>query len=61
MCDGYIMFQGHARESVSHFAKMVLVCPIHSNPSDYFMKVLSINYPKTEDDERYISRMNDHY
>ena len=34
---------------------------MQSNPGDYFMKVLTVNYPKTEVDEKHISFLNDHY
>ena len=34
---------------------------MHSNPSDYFMKILSINYPKTSDDDKYVKQLTDGY
>ena len=61
MMDGHITYQGPAKSSTLHFANAGLVCPTHSNPSDYFMRVLSVNYPKTEDDERHIEIINGHY
>jgi hypothetical protein len=61
MMDGHITYQGLAKDSTIHFAKAGLVCPIQSNPSDYFMRILSVNYPKTEDDERHIELINSHY
>lgn len=54
MVDGHIAYQGKASQSVGHFAKIGFNCPVHSNPADYFMRVLSVNYPKTEEDESVI-------
>ena len=61
MMDGHITYQGLAKDSTLHFAKAGLTCPIQSNPSDYFMRILSVNYPKTEDDEKHIELINSHY
>jgi ABC-type multidrug transport system ATPase subunit len=61
MVDGYIVYQGDAKKSVQHFAKLGFNCPVHSNPSDYFMKILSINYPKTSDEEILIKTLTDGY
>ena len=61
MADGHIMYQGLAKDSVHHFAKIGFVCPIHSNPADYFMRVLSVSYPKTSDDENLIKTLTSHY
>jgi hypothetical protein len=51
MMDGYIAYQGPVRESTLHFSKIGLTCPTRANPSDFFMKILSINYPKKQEDE----------
>jgi len=32
-----------------------------ANPADYFMKVLSVNYPKTSDDEKHIACLTSNY
>ncbi|TNV81788.1 hypothetical protein FGO68_gene14291 [Halteria grandinella] len=61
MVDGNIAFQGKASESVSHFARIGFNCPIHSNPADFFMKILSVNYPKTEEDEKVIKTLVNGY
>jgi ATP-binding cassette, subfamily G (WHITE), eye pigment precursor transporter len=61
MMDGYIVYQGLARESPLHFGSIGYSCPIHKNPSDYFMGILSVNYPKTSDDEKLIKSFNDAY
>ena len=61
MMDGYIVYQGNAKDSTSYFSTVGFQCPNRSNPGDYFMKVLTVNYPKTEVDEHHITTLNDHY
>jgi ABC-2 type transporter len=61
MMDGHIVYQGRARDSTTHFLKMGMNCPIHSNPADYYMRILSVNYPKHEEDETHIKIFTDHY
>jgi hypothetical protein len=38
-----------------------LNCPIRANPADFFMKVLSVNYPKLDEDNIKIKTILDHY
>jgi hypothetical protein len=54
MTDGHIVYQGPARDSTQHFNKINLRCPVTSNPADYFMRILSVNYPKQQEDEALI-------
>lgn len=61
MMDGFITYQGLAKDSVHHFAKIGLTCPLRSNPADFYMKILAVNYPKGPEDEKYIKRLSDHY
>lgn len=42
MCDGKVVYQGTARESIRHFEQAGLVCPSLSNPADFYMEVLYI-------------------
>ena len=46
MCDGNIVYQGDAKDSVKYFKDIKMPVPPRTNPADYFMKILSINYPK---------------
>ena len=43
------------------FSKLNYICPAQANPSDYFMRILSVNYPKTEKDDKMISAFTEHY
>ena len=61
MMDGYVVFQGRTKDSTAHFAKMGMICPASSNPADFYMKVLAVNYPKTEDDDRQVAAVVNHY
>ena len=51
MADGYIVYQGEAKKSPLYFSSIGFYCPTFANPADYYMKRLSINYPKTQFDE----------
>lgn len=61
MMDGHIVYQGGAIESTNHFSAIGLVCPMLVNPTDFFMKILSVNYPKQEEDEVKIKAILNHY
>ncbi|TNV86565.1 hypothetical protein FGO68_gene1560 [Halteria grandinella] len=61
MMDGHIVYQGGAIESTNHFSDIGLVCPMLVNPTDFFMKILSVNYPKLEEDEAKIKIILNHY
>ena len=38
-----------------------MVCPSQTNPADYYMRVLAVNYPKQEADEKQVKFIVDHY
>ena len=44
----------------SHFTGM-FDFPRFCNPADIAMKILSINYPKKQEDEAYVQRLVDNY
>jgi hypothetical protein len=54
MIDGHVAFQGYAQNLPSHFAKIGQVCPTRQNPSDFYMKYLSVVYPINEQDNKKI-------
>ena len=51
MCDGHIVYQGSPLEAPAHFAKGNLMFPKFTNPADHAMKLLSVSYPKKDEDE----------
>jgi hypothetical protein len=55
MCDGHIMYQGEAKESASYFKQVGIPCPKYANPSDFYMKVMTVDYPKTLSDEKKVA------
>jgi hypothetical protein len=61
MMDGNIVYQGLAKDSTLHFAKKGLQCPLRTNPADYFMRVLSVNYPISEQDKINVDSIVQHY
>ncbi len=61
MMDGYVVYQGKAKESTSYFAQLGHICPTMSNPADFYMKILSVNYPKGEEEEKKIGFLMSSY
>lgn len=61
MCDGFIVYQGDAKQSVQHFKMINRPVPPFTNPADFFMKILSVRYPKTDEDEKNIEDLNRNY
>lgn len=61
MMDGYCVYQGDARNSVVFFGSHGHELPAKYNPADFFMKPLTINYPKQESDLKRIASFNDMY
>ena len=61
MCDGNIVYQGEARKSAAYFKNIGIPCPTYSNPADFFMRALTINYPKTENDIKKIDYISKQY
>jgi energy-coupling factor transporter ATP-binding protein EcfA2 len=50
MMDGNIAFQGYACQLAPYFLKLGQPCPTFQNPSDFYMKKLSVSYPLSKDD-----------
>ena len=50
MQDGHIIYQGPAKESAYYFEAIGMGFPQYSNPADYFISKLLINYPKQKED-----------
>jgi ABC-type multidrug transport system ATPase subunit len=61
MADGFTVFQGDAGESMEYFRTLKFNVPRRCNPADFFMKVLSIKYPKQADDEEKLTHLNNAY
>lgn len=40
LVEGKFIYQGNAQNSISYFQKIGFSCPIHSNPSDYYMQIM---------------------
>ena len=56
MCDGHIVYQGPPKAVTQHFDGM-FVFPKFANPADIAMKILSINYPKKPEDDKYVDSL----
>ncbi len=53
LVDGNVVYHGGARESTHYFSKIGLPVPAHSNPTDFYMKVMNkegimLNYIEQE-------------
>ena len=57
MCDGHIVYQGSPLEAPAHFAKGNLMFPKFTNPADHAMKLLSVSYPKKDEDEALVQKV----
>ena len=55
------MYQGDAKKSVNYFSMINRPVPRFCNPADFFMKILSINYPKQQADEEKLEYLNRNY
>lgn len=61
MADGNIVYQGDAKASVKYFEGIGMPVPRFANPADFFMKVLSIKYPKEQEDLDKLEKLNRSY
>lgn len=61
MADGFIVYQGDAGDSMEHFRNLKFTVPRFANPADFFLKALSINYPKRKEDEEKLQTLTNSY
>ncbi|CDW80485.1 abc transporter family protein [Stylonychia lemnae] len=61
MCDGNIVFQGEAMKCSRYFDKIGIPCPKYANPADYYMRVLTVNYPKEQNDIKKVNYLTSSY
>lgn len=50
LADGHIVFQGPGSESANYFQVHGKSMSKNRNPCDYFMRELSVDYPKSQED-----------
>ena len=48
MSDGHIVYQGVANQSPAYFLNIGFEFSRFCNPADAYLKILSIDYPKTQ-------------
>lgn len=61
MADGHIVYQGDAKQSVTYFEEIGKPVPRQTNPADFFMKLLSINYPRQAADKQKMKELKQAY
>ena len=61
MSDGYCVYQGEAKASALYFRDLKFRLPTFSNPADTYMRILAVNFPKTEKDLRKLAYFNQNY
>jgi hypothetical protein len=44
-----------------YFNKINIPCPRYANPADYYMRVLTVNYPKEENDNKKVAFLTSSY
>lgn len=60
LADGNVVYQGVAKDSATYF-NLTTAGKTRRNPCDYFMRELSINYPKKKEDEDKINKYTTKY
>jgi ABC-type multidrug transport system ATPase subunit len=61
MADGNIVYQGIANRAPKYFGMLGFKLGKYSNPADSFIKVVAINYPKTDEDDKKIKVLMEGY
>ena len=66
MADGHIVYQGEAMKSASYFTSISsdqfkFNCPKFANPADFSMRILSVNYPMSDDDTKKVEYLKEKY
>jgi len=61
MSDGYCVYQGEAKKSASYFRDLKFKLPTFSNPADTYMRILAVNYPKSDKDLKKLAFFNKYY
>jgi hypothetical protein len=57
MSDGHIVYQGIANRSPRYFESIGFNIGKFMNPTDVFMRIISINYPKADEDFEKLERL----
>ena len=47
---GKVIYMNSAQKAVSYFSSIGYKCPEHTNPSDYFMNIMSVEYDELDDE-----------
>lgn len=61
MMDGFVAYQGTARDAVPYLTRCGYPLKKNYNPADHFMNVLAMNFPKQEADLAKIKLFQDNY
>ena len=61
MADGQIVYQGNANQAPEYFGGIGFKFSKFVNPTDMFMRILSVNYPKKEEDIRKLYLLVNNY
>jgi hypothetical protein len=54
MLDGYLIYQGIAKDATSYFSQIGYKCPRFANPADFMIRLVQIEYPKGPEEEKRI-------
>lgn len=61
LSDGYCAYQGEAKLSAKYFREIGFKICQFSNPADTYMRILAVDYPKKEKDERKLVFFKEQY
>ena len=61
LMDGYVIYQGPAKEAADYFTKIGFLCPKYANPADFFLKEFYVPFKKTSADEEKLKKLVSSY
>lgn len=60
LVEGKLIYQGIAKDSIAYFTKIGFSCPIHSNPSDYYMQIMHKEFDSQHCRQRFDNFFNNY-
>ena len=61
LMDGYVIYQGPAKNAADYFTNIGFICPKYANPADFFLKEFYVPFKKTITDEEKLQKLVSSY
>ena len=52
LASGRVVYEGEAKEAVDYFGALGHACPVHFNPADFFIDLISVDTNAADKGER---------